>query len=225
VEECRSQQPYEIVPRPTAPLPDTVAEESMDTGGMAADSGADTDQAGPSRLALSMQMSVDSAEIPSEPLPSTSNKRKHRRRLCFLDRRCHQQRAALIKSLLNFIKRAIQDSQFADSVRHSEFHFFCDATLKIVYFSVMDGPLPGVLKHMISNPDYYGPSLFQNGWYFVLHCCIVRVFRTVNRKFIQNTPIVVKIAENSESIVLNIITWYDLNLFKVNVPQRYWSLM
>jgi hypothetical protein len=34
--------------------------------------------------------------------------------------RCHQQRAALIKSLLNFIKRAIQDTQFADSVRHSQ---------------------------------------------------------------------------------------------------------
>lgn len=32
---------------------------------------------------------------------------------------CHQQRAALIKSLLNFIKRAVQDTQFADSTRHS----------------------------------------------------------------------------------------------------------
>lgn len=34
---------------------------------------------------------------------------------------CHQQRAALIKSLLNFIKRAVQDTQFADSTRHSKF--------------------------------------------------------------------------------------------------------
>ncbi|KHN84136.1 E3 ubiquitin-protein ligase HUWE1, partial [Toxocara canis] len=33
---------------------------------------------------------------------------------------CHQQRAALIKSLLNFIKRAVQDSQFAESVRHTQ---------------------------------------------------------------------------------------------------------
>lgn len=34
---------------------------------------------------------------------------------------CHQQRAALIKSLLNFIKRVVQDAQFADSIRHSRF--------------------------------------------------------------------------------------------------------
>jgi hypothetical protein len=31
----------------------------------------------------------------------------------------------------------------------------------------------------------------------------------------------VKIAENSKSIKLSIITWYDLNQFLVNVPQRH----
>ncbi|VDN03027.1 unnamed protein product [Thelazia callipaeda] len=58
---------------------------------------------------------------------------------------CHQQRAALIKSLLNFIKRAIQDTQFADSVRH-----------------IMDGGLPIALMHIVTNCGFFGASLFHN---------------------------------------------------------------
>jgi hypothetical protein len=27
----------------------------------------------------------------------------------------------------------------------------------------MDGALPSALKHIISNPDFYGASLFHNG--------------------------------------------------------------
>ena len=53
------------------------------------------------------------------------------------------QRAALLKSMLNFLKKAIQDPAFSDSIRH-----------------VMDGSLPCSLKHIISNAEYYGPSLF-----------------------------------------------------------------
>ncbi|VDO20228.1 unnamed protein product [Heligmosomoides polygyrus] len=34
---------------------------------------------------------------------------------------CHPQRSGLIKALITFIKRAIQDAQFQDSVRHSKF--------------------------------------------------------------------------------------------------------
>uniref|UniRef100_A0A183IVW6 HECT-type E3 ubiquitin transferase n=1 Tax=Soboliphyme baturini TaxID=241478 RepID=A0A183IVW6_9BILA len=56
---------------------------------------------------------------------------------------CAPQRAALIKSLLNFVKKAIQDPMFSESVRH-----------------IMDGPLPEQLLHVIQNPDYYGSSLF-----------------------------------------------------------------
>ncbi|XP_065351363.1 E3 ubiquitin-protein ligase HUWE1 isoform X4 [Cloeon dipterum] len=56
---------------------------------------------------------------------------------------CLPQRAALLKSMLNFLKKAIQDPTFADSIRH-----------------VMDGSLPSTLKHVISNAEYYGPSLF-----------------------------------------------------------------
>ncbi|KHN86002.1 E3 ubiquitin-protein ligase HUWE1 [Toxocara canis] len=64
---------------------------------------------------------------------------------------CHQQRAALIKSLLNFIKRAVQDSQFAESVRH-----------------IMDGALPSALIQIISRCDFFGASLFHNAG----RCCL-----------------------------------------------------
>ncbi|XP_035214633.1 E3 ubiquitin-protein ligase HUWE1-like [Stegodyphus dumicola] len=56
---------------------------------------------------------------------------------------CFPQRAALLKSMLNFLKKSIQDPSFSDSIRH-----------------LMDGSLPQSLKHVISNAEYYGPSLF-----------------------------------------------------------------
>ena len=56
---------------------------------------------------------------------------------------CLPQRAALLKSMLNFLKKAISDPAFSDSIRH-----------------VMEGSLPSSLKHIISNAEYYGPSLF-----------------------------------------------------------------
>lgn len=58
-------------------------------------------------------------------------------------RTCLPQRAALLKSMLNFLKKAIQDIAFSDSIRH-----------------IMEGTLPESLKHIISNSEYYGPSLF-----------------------------------------------------------------
>ncbi|XP_059618382.1 E3 ubiquitin-protein ligase HUWE1 [Phlebotomus argentipes] len=56
---------------------------------------------------------------------------------------CLPQRAALLKSMLNFLKKAIQDRAFAESIPH-----------------VMEGTLPASLRHIISNAEYYGPSLF-----------------------------------------------------------------
>lgn len=56
---------------------------------------------------------------------------------------CLPQRAALLKSMLNFLKKAIQDPSVTDSIRH-----------------VMEGSLPNSLKQIISNSEYYGPSLF-----------------------------------------------------------------
>ncbi|CAD6198666.1 unnamed protein product [Caenorhabditis auriculariae] len=57
---------------------------------------------------------------------------------------CHQQRSGLIKGLLTFVKRAIQDPQFQDSIQH-----------------LMDGGLPEALMHILSNAEYYSPSLFH----------------------------------------------------------------
>lgn len=59
---------------------------------------------------------------------------------------CLPQRAALIKSLLNFLKKSISDMHFAELVRH-----------------IFDGGLSMALKHIISNPDFYGASLFLLG--------------------------------------------------------------
>ena len=62
---------------------------------------------------------------------------------------CYHQRSALLKSILNFFKKVIADSSnnnvpnLGDSIRH-----------------MMDNSLPNSLKHIISNADYYGPSLF-----------------------------------------------------------------
>lgn len=56
---------------------------------------------------------------------------------------CCSQRLVLIKSLLNFVKKAISDQQFSENIRH-----------------IMDGSLPNSLRHIISNPDYYGSMLF-----------------------------------------------------------------
>lgn len=59
------------------------------------------------------------------------------------DLQCYTQRAALLKSMLNFLKKAVQDSTFSDCIRH-----------------LMDGSLPKSLRHIISNANYYGSSLF-----------------------------------------------------------------
>ena len=57
---------------------------------------------------------------------------------------CYHQRAALLKSILNYLKKAFAEPTMADTTRH-----------------IMDGSLPNSLKHIISNAEYYGPSLFH----------------------------------------------------------------
>ncbi len=56
---------------------------------------------------------------------------------------CMPQRSALFKSILNFLKKTIQDQTMAESIRH-----------------IMESTLPKSLRHIISNCDYYGASLF-----------------------------------------------------------------
>lgn len=56
---------------------------------------------------------------------------------------CYPQRAALLKSMLNFLKKAVQYSTLTEGIRH-----------------LMYGSFPKALRHIISNAEYYGPSLF-----------------------------------------------------------------
>ncbi|NXA57587.1 HUWE1 ligase, partial [Nothocercus julius] len=79
------------------------------------------------------------------PAPAAAPRAAHEH-LCPSGVQCIPQRAALLKSMLNFLKKAIQDPAFSDGIRH-----------------VMDGSLPTSLKHIISNAEYYGPSLFLLG--------------------------------------------------------------
>lgn len=56
---------------------------------------------------------------------------------------CVTQRAALLKSMLNFLKKSIQDHAHFNGMRN-----------------IMETSLPCSLRHIISNAEYYGPSLF-----------------------------------------------------------------
>ncbi|GMS94105.1 hypothetical protein PENTCL1PPCAC_16280 [Pristionchus entomophagus] len=57
---------------------------------------------------------------------------------------CHHQRGALIKSLLNFLKRIINERDFVEQVRH-----------------LMEYGLPDALRHIFSNIEYYSSALFH----------------------------------------------------------------
>lgn len=98
---------------------------------------------------------------------------------------CIPQRAALLKSMLNFLKKAIQDPAFSDGIRHGEllsssnFEFYqrdfhklrtqTQFSVAFFFLPVMDGSLPTSLKHIISNAEYYGPSLFLLGKFVAAH--------------------------------------------------------
>lgn len=138
---CRVEQPYEIQPNRDrrSMSPDLFEGESnmnsIDELAGEGDSLHSDDvqmtqaspQSGGSQLGGEMLSSPKPAVL-LEPIPG---------------RACLPQRAALLKSMLNFLKKAIQDTTFSDSIRH-----------------VMEGSLPNSLKHIISNAEYYGPSLF-----------------------------------------------------------------
>lgn len=63
---------------------------------------------------------------------------------------CNQQRSALMKSLLNFLKRTVGDANLAVQVRR-----------------IMEMDLPDSLIHVAQFPQYYGSSL--------LHCALMVV--------------------------------------------------
>lgn len=123
---CRKEQSYEIRPNldeaSQANQASLMMDENMETSSQYDDEDV---------IMSSSTTSITGSGIPKSNDPTPSNKT------------CLPQRAALLKSMLNFLKKAIQDSAFADSIRH-----------------IMEGTLPESLKHIISNAEYYGPSLF-----------------------------------------------------------------
>ena len=139
VEHCRKQQPFEIRVGPQRR--DSVAEALEEEAKAKAEAGLNPDNKQP--------MEVDGQDVQlrekedAEPQPKASTSAEQYLTAPKPGVTCLPQRAALLKSMLNFLKKAIQDPAFSDSIRH-----------------VMDGSLPSSLKHIISNAEYYGPSLF-----------------------------------------------------------------
>lgn len=139
VNVCRKEQPFEIEPLLYQDTPQIARERSVDR-----EEGSST----------SRQETFDEREESSNPMEisedeNTSSKTDEKIEqqpdysAAKTGKTCLPQRAALLKSMLNFLKKAIQDPAFSDSIRH-----------------VMEGTLPSSLKHIISNSEYYGPSLF-----------------------------------------------------------------
>lgn len=137
---CRKEQSYEIKPNIDANADDknvTHIDEAMDTGSQYGDD----DMFIPSTSGNAMTTSTQSLGAASNS--SKTNELSTSVTYLVTNKTCLPQRAALLKSMLNFLKKAIQDIAFSDSIRH-----------------IMEGTLPESLKHIISNSEYYGPSLF-----------------------------------------------------------------
>ncbi|XP_032797159.2 LOW QUALITY PROTEIN: E3 ubiquitin-protein ligase HUWE1 [Daphnia magna] len=125
VDACRKEQPYEIRP------PVSAAAASNAGVNIPGDEATNESESEMEVDIGATSISSSAGQPLTEPIPGVT---------------CLPQRAALLKSMLNFLKKAIQDASFSDSIRH-----------------VMDGSLPAALKHIISNAEYYGPSLFLLG--------------------------------------------------------------
>ncbi|KAL7044451.1 hypothetical protein ACKWTF_001914 [Chironomus riparius] len=140
---CRKEQSYEIKPNIENPAEHdkniTHIDEAMDTGSQYGDD--DICMSASTSANLGMTTSTQSIDG-SGSGTSILNKSSEQQQL-ITNRTCLPQRAALLKSMLNFLKKAIQDIAFSDSIRH-----------------IMEATLPESLKHIISNSEYYGPSLF-----------------------------------------------------------------
>ncbi|XP_049513921.1 E3 ubiquitin-protein ligase HUWE1-like [Dermacentor silvarum] len=141
VEHCRKEQPFAIRPRHREPsVASTDENAAQDPTPMEVDQSPRSEPvASTSARGDAGVDSLEGAVPPSAVASSDADEEPEIRR----GLQCFPQRAALLKSMLNFLKKAIQDPSFADSIRH-----------------LMDGSLPRSLKHIISNSEYYGPSLF-----------------------------------------------------------------
>ncbi|XP_071076383.1 E3 ubiquitin-protein ligase HUWE1 isoform X8 [Desmodus rotundus] len=132
VDLCRKECPFVIKPkiqRPSTTQEGEEMETDMDVADVTMENSPGSSASMEHRLDIELRsMSSSSSTVCPGPRPGVQ---------------CIPQRAALLKSMLNFLKKAIQDPAFSDGIRH-----------------VMDGSLPTSLKHIISNAEYYGPSLF-----------------------------------------------------------------
>lgn len=136
---CRKEQSYEIKPNIDIEHDKNVThiDEAMDTGSQYGDDDIYAASTSGNAMTTSTQSlgGISNSSKTNDLSTSTSNLNSNRT--------CLPQRAALLKSMLNFLKKAIQDIAFSDSIRH-----------------IMEATLPESLKHIISNSEYYGPSLF-----------------------------------------------------------------
>ncbi|XP_076294390.1 HECT, UBA and WWE domain containing E3 ubiquitin protein ligase 1 isoform X3 [Lasioglossum baleicum] len=141
VNVCRKEQPFEIEPYSYPDNPQSSRERSIER---------DEESASSRRL----NEPYDEREESSNPMEfsedenmTSKTEEKNEQTPDYsaikTGKTCLPQRAALLKSMLNFVKKTIQDPHFSDSIRH-----------------IMEGTLPSSLKHIISNSEYYGPSLF-----------------------------------------------------------------
>ncbi|XP_074873486.1 E3 ubiquitin-protein ligase HUWE1 isoform X2 [Carettochelys insculpta] len=142
VDLCRRECPFVIKPKvqrpPSAPLQEgEEMETDMEVSDVAMESspGPSTSAEPRPEVTVVVEARMQSAVASSSAATAIGPPRS--------GVQCIPQRAALLKSMLNFLKKAIQDPAFSDGIRH-----------------VMDGSLPTSLKHVISNAEYYGPSLF-----------------------------------------------------------------
>ncbi|XP_073177606.1 E3 ubiquitin-protein ligase HUWE1 isoform X5 [Lepidochelys kempii] len=148
VDLCRRECPFVIKPKiqrpPTAPLQEgEEMETDMEVSDVAMESSPGPSTSAEPRPEAAVVV-VAEARMPSAVAPSCSISSATSAVVAPRSGvQCIPQRAALLKSMLNFLKKAIQDPAFSDGIRH-----------------VMDGSLPTSLKHVISNAEYYGPSLF-----------------------------------------------------------------
>ena len=161
VNECRKEQPFVVKFRSKLPAQnqsvnadgDIITDVEVETSETQTEPATAT---APEALATASSIDAisdsgdvneaDSNEAPSSSSSSNNNNNSSSSKTGLT---CYHQRSALLKSILNFFKKAIADSSnnnvpnLGDSIRH-----------------MMEGSLPNSLKHIISNADYYGPSLF-----------------------------------------------------------------
>ena len=138
VNVCRKEQPFEIEPEHDEPAPQPAADGSATTPPQRANETIEDREESSNPMELSEDENTTSSRIESSKPTQQQNYTALKN-----GKTCLPQRAALLKSMLNFVKKAIQDPMFSDSIRH-----------------IMEGTLPYSLKHIISNSEYYGPSLF-----------------------------------------------------------------